>query len=522
MTPPGVSRLFADTLSDFERVRRFYPAGPPLAYTGAAPAYPESRRAAMAGLLRRQNSAWGMSAAAEQRLQEFAQRDSVAVLTGQQVGLFGGPLLTLYKAMTAVQLAERWRRQGIPAVPIFWMASQDHDQAEVDHAWVLDEDAQLVRLEADLAGPAGAAAGGLTLGAAAATALDTLARICGAPSAAMEAVRAAYRPGATLADAFAHALARWFAPWGLLIFDPMQAPEAATLWQPYYLAALERQGELAEALQRRASELKAAGYHAQVEQTAAAGMLFFHRNGQRRGLRRHGGGWLEGERGLEPGEARRFIEEHPESVSGAALLRPLLQDVAFPTAAQVTGPAETAYMAQSAVLYEAFGVAGPRPYPRASLTLLEPKARRLLQKYALTLPDLWREPASELVARQALPADLEQLLANARGHFEDDFAHLEQALAALDPTLRDAAQGAGQKIRHQWEQLQARAGRSLARRNGEVAQQARYLDHCLYPGRQLQERVLAAAYWMGRYPDLLTRLHASVDPAAPEHQIVEL
>lgn len=522
MRAPGLSRLYADALYDFDRVAPFYPAGPPYAYPPAAAAYPESRRTVMARVLRRQHERWGLSAAAGERLNEFALPGCVAVMTGQQVGLFGGPLLTIYKAMTAVLLAERWRRQGAAAVPIFWMASQDHDLAEVDHIWALDDDAQLVRLQAGEAMPAGAAVGGLELGGAVTKAIEDLTRCCGGSSAVLEELRGTYQPGVSLADAFGRTLARWFAPWGLLVFDPLQAPEAAEMWRPYYLAALERQGELAERLTRRTGELEAAGYHAQVEQTAAAAMLFLHRNGARRGLRRHKGAWLEGEAHIEEAEARRFLQEHPESVSASALLRPLLQDVAFPTAAQVTGPAETAYLAQSAVLYAAFELPPPRPYPRASVTLLEPKARRLLDKYGLSLEDIWRAPASELLARKALPAELEQGLAAARAHFEEDFAGLAQSLAALDPTLVDAAQGAAQKIRHQWEQLQARSGRSLTRRSAELTGQAHYLDHCLYPQRQLQERVLGAAYWAGRYADLLPRLHAEMAPASPEHQELAL
>jgi bacillithiol biosynthesis cysteine-adding enzyme BshC len=519
MTAPGLSRLYSDYLHDFERVRRFYPAGLPAAYTGAFGEYPASRRRMMAAVLRRQNADWGLSATGEERLREFAQPDCAAVVTGQQVGLFGGPLLTVYKAMTAVLLAEHWRRQGWPAVPIFWMASQDHDVAEVDHAWALDESAQMVRLQVNDGWASGAAAGDLRLGRSATAALEELERTCGAP---LETLRAAYREGASLADAFARVLARWFAPWGLLIYDPMRAPEAAAIWKPYYLAALEQQAGLADALGARAAELSAAGYHAQVEQTKAASMLFLHRDGRRQGLRHQGAAWLAGEERIEIGEARRFIEEHPEAVSAAALLRPLLQDVAFPTAAQVTGPAETAYLAQSAVLYAALEVSGPRPYPRASVTLLEPKARRLLQKYSLALEDVWREPASELLARQALPVELEAALTHARGRFEEDFAHIQQGLAALDSTLLDAAQGAGEKIRHQWEQLQARAGRSLARRSTEVSQQAQYLDNCLYPMRQLQERILSSGYWMARYPDLPARLHEQVNLHTTAHKAVGL
>ncbi|MGH9482846.1 MAG: bacillithiol biosynthesis cysteine-adding enzyme BshC [Terriglobales bacterium] len=526
---PGLSRLFGDFLYDYARASVFYPAGAPfdldhLARQAAAIRYPEAQRQAVTAMLERQNAGWApaggaIPAATRELLRRLAEPGAVAIVTGQQVGLFGGPLLGLYKAMSAVLLAERLRARGTNAVPIFWMATQDHDLAEVDQAWALDAASQPQRISSEIAAAANASVGPLRLDAGISGVLEAWERVLGA---AAPELRACYRPGATLSGAFGALFARWFAPWGLILFDPLQAPEAAPVWQPLFAAALERQPELARKLAERAAALEASGYHVQVEQTPAAAMLFLHRDGARWGLRRQQDRLLLGDEPMDEAEAREWIAARPEAVSPAALLRPLAQDLLFPTLAQITGPAETAYLAQSAVLYAALGVRQPVAYPRVSATLVDAKARRVLEKYGLELDQIWREPAAELLARQALPPGVEARLTGMRAQFDGEYDRLARELETLDPTLVDAARGAVQKIRHQLEQLETRVGRSFARRSQELSAQAQHLEGSLHPGRQLQERVLAAASFATRVPDLAGRLHEALEVEVADHQIVEV
>lgn len=517
---PGIRRLYADYLYDFGRVAGFYPAGPPqlerLAASASEIRYPAAAREAMAAVLARQNAASGAAAAAN--LQRFAQSDAAAILTGQQVGLFGGPLLVAAKAMTAVLLANRLRQRGINAVPVFWLATQDHDLAEVNQAWALDAESTPRSFSLHLA-DTGGPVGPLRLGDAVTQLLAELERCCQRE---LPALRDAYRPGATLGGAFGELLRKWFEPWGLLTFDPLAAPEIAALWAPRYQEVFNRQPELAALLAERNAALEHAGYHAQVEQTASAAMLFLHQEGARRGLRRQNDRWLVGEAAAGAEEIRGWLAQRPLEVSPAALLRPLLQDIAFPTLAQVTGPAETAYLAQSAVLYRALGVRQPVAWPRASFTLLDPKAQRLLARYQVTLEELFAQPAADLLARRALPEDVAAKAAALRENFEREYAALEAGLQRLDPTLADAGNGAAQKIRHQLEQLEARVARSFARRSTEIESQARHLEGSLFPRRTLQERLLAAAPWFAQYPELPAQLHAALDPALPDHQILAL
>lgn len=535
---PGLSHLYADYLYDYDRVARFYGSGRPfdleaLATAAARVHYPGARRKAMAELLERQNRGWApggeLAEATAARLREFAAEGTVAIVTGQQVGLLGGPLLGLHKAMAAVLVSEQLRERGVPAVPVFWMATQDHDLAEIDHAWVLDGGHEPQRLQAQIARNGDGPVGPLRLSAAIEGLEEELARCTGADDNELADVRASYRAGATLAEAFAGLLARWLAPWGLIVFDPLEAPAAAAMWAPVYREVLERQPELAQRLGARAQELTQAGYHVQVEQTAAASMLFFHHDEGRLGVRRRLDAraaatepLLLGEHPLSMAEAQRWIEQHPERVSPSALLRPYLQNLILPTAAQVAGPAETAYLAQTAVLYPALGSQPPITIPRATATLLDPKSRRLLRKHGLHLEQIWTEPIDELLARRALPAGVDRQVGNMRAGFDQQFQALSSDLKVLDPTLIDATTAARQKIHHQLEQLEARVARSLARRSSEAGTQARHLAGHLFPRRTLQERLLSAVGWTLRYPDLLGLLHQQLDPLTPDHQVIEL
>lgn len=526
---PGLSRLYADYLYDFPKLAAFYRSGWPyraggLEEAAAGVRYPEDRRRLMAGVLRRQNRAFGGGDAVEGMLDLFAQPGTVAVVTGQQVGLFGGPLLGVHKAMTAVRLAEELRQQGIPAVALFWLASQDHDLAEINHAWVQDQ-ASMPRLVETATAPiqSGAPVGPVLMGPEIEEALRQFAEATGATPEQMQELRAAYQPGVSLADAFAGLMNRWFAPWGLLLFDPMQAPEAGEITGPVYEQVLARQEDLASALCVRGKELESAGYHVQVHQGVGSTMLFLHHRGPREGLRRVEGKYLCGDDPMADTEVVRLLRDHPHWVSPSALLRPLVQDTLFPTVAQVTGPAETAYLAQSAVLYDQLNVRQPLTWPRCSVTLLDPRSRRLLDKYDLSLEELWSGPVDELLAHRVLPAELEQRVGQIRNELERDFAELLRSIEALDPTLVDATQTTEAKIKHQLEQLQGRVARSFTRRRDDLRRHACHLAGTLYPQRTLQERLLnAAAFRMRHSAAMLSELHDRLSPRCPDHQVLAI
>ncbi len=532
---PGVSRLYADYLYAFDRVARFYAVAEspfaPAAFAAAASrvAYATAVRSRMAEVLERQNRGWGASAATEALLAQFRRPETVAVVAGQQVGLLGGPVLTVYKAMTAVLAAERMRSEGIAAVPVFWMATQDHDLAEVNHAWVLGSNGEPQRIE--WAAPDAATAapvGRIGLGPAIAGVLEAFAQAAGAAPEAMAPLQAAYRPGETLGSAFARLLAAWFAPWGLILLDPLD-PTLAPLSAPLLAEVVARPDALSAALRQRSEELTAAGYHAQVHDSGAA-LLFLETAGQRQPLRFTEGAAHAGQQRFSPAELAALLRAQPERFSPGALLRPLVQDLLLPTAVQVTGPAETAYLAQSSALYAALGRYQPLRLPRLSATLVDARARRLLERFQLTVLDIWRlDPQGDgeaalaaWLARRALPGDLAAGLAAQRENAAQGLAGLAAQVGEVDPTLVDFVRTVGDKVRHQFDQIEAKLARSLARRQEDLGRQARHLAGLLYPGRHLQERrwnSAAAALRLG--PAWPALLHDQLQAACPDHQLLD-
>ncbi len=559
---PGTSRLYADFLYDSERLAGFFPAGP-----RSIPAllqrvealdldrrFPLELRRRVAGLLAATFAGFDPGPAAAENLDRLTRPGTVVVVAGQQTGLFGGPLLTLYKALTAIRLARELSDAGRPAVPVFWLASQDHDLDEINQAWLLDRDSELCCVEAGVEpAAAGQPVGEIGFGqgieaalaewseraapavvpamsdsqdspvpAAAAAARAAAA----APADAAARLRAAYHPGATFASSFARLMAEWFAPWGLLLLDPL-IRGWEELARPLYLAAFDRAAELRQALARRDRELEARGYHLQVTQAESASLLFLQDGAARRLLRRlpdsgEARRWLFGDEPLAAAELRRRLEERPERVSPAALLRPLLQDSLLPVVCQISGPAETAYLAQSSALSALLGVPAPQPWPRASLTFTDARARRLLSRHRLRLEDLFQSPAADLLARASLDPGLEAALSGLQSNLQSGLEALLQRLENYDPTLLDAARTAAAKIRHQSDQLAARIARSMARRNEELRRHAAHLSNLLFPHRQLQERVLNSAAILARNPEFLERVYAALAPSSPDHLLLPL
>lgn len=530
---PGASRIFTDYLYAWDRVQGWYGAGlapygaASLAAAARAVEYPVERRRAVADAMARAHDELPASPARDAMLARFRQPETVAIVAGQQIGLFGGPLLTIYKALTAIRLAGQLTGAGVSAVPVFWLASQDHDLAEINHAWVLDRDSRPRRVAIGSAGPTGREpVGQVRLGAPAGAALEAWAAATGLDAAEL---RECYRPESTFVTAFRALLARWFEPWGLLFLDPLE-PALAPLAATPLRAAVERAPQLAAALLERSRQLVAAGYHAQVEVEDGAALLFGERDGARIAARRDGAAWRWGEEKLTVAELLRRLEREPQRFSPAALLRPLVQDELLPTAAQVCGPAEIAYLAQSAVLYRELGRRQPLVYPRVSATLLDARARRSLDKYGLTLPEIWSQPPSPdpaaslaaKLARQTLPPGLEQALANMRDGWEGEFQALSGQIAALDPTLVDFVATAGGKMRHQLEQIENRLGRALARRRDDWNRHAQHLVGSLFPERHLQERLVNSAEWVARTPSLLRHLCDNIAPQCPDHQVIDV
>ena len=435
------------------------------------------------------------------------------VVTGQQVGLFGGPLYTPLKAATAIARARQSSAAGHPHVPVFWLASEDHDFAEINHvAWPGHR--ELAELAYDAAPPLPIPAGRVLLDDSITALAQRAAEILG-PSDATDALLAAYTPGRSFAQAFAHFYARLFAGQGLLVIDAADR-QFHRLGAPVLRAAIERADEFHNALIERGQALLAAGYHQQVAVAPQSSLLFLidPASGARIALKRiapsaaePAGLWQAaapaGLLRLSTPDLLGVLDSEPERISPAALLRPVFQDFLFATSAQVGGPAEIAYLAQSSVLFERILGCQTPPIARFSATLVEPQTADLLRRHELAIESLFAEEnpgalALRLAAR-SMPPETKRTLAAAGNAMDAELTSLVEWLQSQDKGLGQSAETAAGKIRYQMGRLRTLAANFQLQREATLARHANAIFHALYPGGVLQERVHGAAYYFARY-----------------------
>jgi bacillithiol biosynthesis cysteine-adding enzyme BshC len=456
----------------------------------------------------------------------------MAIVTGQQVGLFGGPMFAIYKALTAVKLAEEATAAGLSAVPVFWLATSDHDLAEVNHVAMPGPDGLLRTLSTSSHGMPGAPVSDVVLSEEILPVVDEAASLLG-DSEAAQFLRESYRAGETLGTAYARMYARLFAGWGVILLDASDA-ELHRVAEPIYRTAIERSEELDAALLARGQALEDAGYHQQVKVTPSSVLLFAMKAGARVAIHRREGpnrtaefaiGSESGAEKLSSPELLDRIAATPENFSPNVLLRPVVQDFLLPTLAYTGGAAEAAYFAQVGAVYEKILGRVTPIVPRFSATLVEPKVQRWLRQYDITVPDTFHGPEAlrQTLASRTLPVGLQAAFERANQAVEESFSSLREALAKLDPTLVEASQTGASKVHYQLDRLRERAMAAELRRSEVVSRHAESLSHALYPGNALQERGVAGIYFVARHgTELLRGLHDTMRTDCHDHQILEL
>jgi bacillithiol biosynthesis cysteine-adding enzyme BshC len=531
---PHATRLFLDLLAYTPEVQKFYPHSPDihqwLKQEASRISYDDSRRECVSQILERQNKSWGASDKTLANLQRL-RKGAAAVVTGQQVGLFGGPAFALYKALSAVKLANEATAAGVDAVPVFWLATYDHDLAEVNHVSIPGAEGKLETFSTTSHDVPGAPVNAVRFGNEITAVVEQAAALLG-DTEASQVLRDSYRPGETMGSAFARLYARIFAEWGVIVMDPFD-PEFARVAEPIYRAAIQNSAELAARLLERGKALDHAGYHQQVKVTESSVLLFTTRQGARMPLSRRVvdgspeyvvDGVAAGEK-LAESALLDEIGEHPERFSANVLLRPIVEDYLLPTLAYTGGAAEAAYFAQAGVVYETLLGRVTPILPRFSATMVEPKSQRLLEKHELTITDVFAGPEAlrQQVASKQLPRDLQAAFEGVKNSFVKNFSAVKSQLEKLDKTLVDAAETCHSKMQHQLEKLYAQAARAEAQKGELVSRHAENLSQSLYPNKGLQERTIGGIYFLARYGlDLLPQLYEAIHPDCPDHQVLEL
>ena len=447
-------------------------------------------------------------------------------MTGQQVGLFGGPLLTLLKAATAVARAgEATRRTGVEHVPVFWLATEDHDLAEVDRV-ALPGKTTLETLTLGLAND-GAAVGGLALGEGVRAVLEQLNELLGYGPV-CDVLGECYVPGETLGGAFARWMTKVFAGHGVIVMDAA-GREFHRLGAGALRAAIERARELEDALLARTRELETAGYHAQVLVKAGGSLLFLvGEGGRREALRRVGeDGWKAGARSYATSELLEILDREPERLSPNALLRPVFQDTILPTAAYIGGPAEVAYFAQSAVLYERMMGRVTAVLPRLSVTLIEPTIAAVMAKDEVSLKDVFEaktvETLTQRLGARSMPIEGKRRLAAVGNAMNTELTALTEYLTAMDESLGRSATVSASKMRYQMNRLRRMAATFEVQKEASLGKHAGAMMLHLFPDGQPQERVVAGVWFLAQGGmELVDRLVEEAGEMCLGHGVVKM
>jgi bacillithiol biosynthesis cysteine-adding enzyme BshC len=514
---PNSSRLFLDYAEQREPLLPFFPSTP---YSNGWMLHQspisESGRAALAGILEAQNQEFGAGEKVFANISAL-RRGANAVVTGQQVTLLGGPLYTLFKAATAVRKAHDATAAGHPHVPIFWLATEDHDLDEADHV-TFPSRHELHRLKLGTASRPGAPVGGLELGGEIKRVLDEAAGLL-EPGPILDALQEFYRPDATFAGAFARLLSRVFAEHGLIVIDAASR-ECHALGAEVLGRAITSVGDLHAGLVERDQLLAERGYHSQVLVSPQSSLLFLMdaETGARLPLkRRDSGEWSAGKKSYSEGELLGILESEPERLSPNALLRPVFQDAILPTSAYIGGPAEIAYFAQSQALYERVLGRTTPVLPRLSATLIEPAVAEVLAKHELSLTDVISTRPEELAVRlgaRTMPVENKRKLAAAGNALDAELGELTAYMKSLDEGLGRSADVAASKMRYQMNRLRRLSANYQLQREASLRRHADALALALFPDGHLQERLMGAAWFLSRYGEGLTSL--LVEHAAQE------
>jgi bacillithiol biosynthesis cysteine-adding enzyme BshC len=490
-------------LDEFQQVKDFYTHESSLenaARLAPALGFPQSRRAAVAAVLREQNRLLGADDAAFKNIERL-ETGAAAIVTGQQVGLFGGPAYSFYKALSAIESARLLTKSGLDAVPVFWMATEDHDLDEVRQTTFFN-DGKLVKFELSPSAGIPVPVGPRRLGPQISEYVRAATVMLGGPAGGVLAaiLRASYTPEETYASAFGKLFAGLFSAHGLIVLDPLDA-RLHRIAEPIYRQAAEDRGALNEALLARNKELERAGFAAQVKVTGRSTALFYLGNGGREAIHCTGTQFQADSQSWSAQELSNAISQSPESYSPNALLRPVVQDYLLPTVAYVGGPSEIAYFAQSDVFYKKLLHRQPVFLSRAGFTLVDSKAQRLLHQYDMTVEDVWAGSQTVHLKLGAanIPAKLSARLQKDAEKIHKLLEGWREPIAAIDPSLKFTIEKTQRKISYQTEKLRQKTGWARDKKSSVLAGHAEFLNNLLYPNKTLQSRQLCLLPLLARW-----------------------
>jgi bacillithiol biosynthesis cysteine-adding enzyme BshC len=531
---PKTSQLYLDFLYDFPKVAQFY-AGDcqkDSSYTKTLSeidqrSYPREK---IASILRKQNAEYGCGQQTLKNIDLFTKGDSYLVLTGQQVGIFGGPLYTFYKAICAVKVA-KWLSQKFKKnfIPIFGLASDDHDLPEVNFIQVIDLNNQLKKIEYLLQEDDwGKSMSRITLSESIQDTLDSLDSATFSTefkSEVLDKLKECYQKDQKITFAFGKWMTHLLKDQGLVFFD-FSDREFKRLARPIFKREIEEAGKSTELVHKTNEELESLGYHLQARKTADFLNLFLHDHRRERIKFKEGDLILDKiERKLSKEELREILDKEPERVSPNVLFKPVVQSYIFPICVYVAGPGEVAYYAQIKRMFEHFDVAMPIVYPRASLTLIEGRIRTVMEKYSISFQQLSTDAEMVInhVMKRNFPNELETKFSKTKEEIKKQMNILTRDLGTFEPSLNKTLKLSFGKIDYELKELEKKIFQAYKKSNSILITQIHKAQANLFPGGRLQERQLTILPYLTKYGfRFIDFLCDNIDIRNKDHQLLDV
>jgi bacillithiol biosynthesis cysteine-adding enzyme BshC len=532
----GVTALYRDYVGDFQKVRQYFTTDfrsfQELGLKATERVNGHTRRDVLTAVLRDQNRTYDSGDRTFRNIDLLAEESTYAVVTGQQVGVAGGPLYTLYKTITAIRLAARLTEvhPGKHFVPVFWLEGEDHDLKEMSSVGVMNTENQPVQVTYLPKGkdpeknvfPVGE----ITIDENFETFLGELSRTL-PPSEfkkpMLETLRGAYAPGRTFNQGFASWMNSLFPDAGL-VFISSNDRRLKQLVSGIFRKEIEEFPAVSQLIIQRSAELED-GYHAQIK-TKAMNLFLYHKGGRYFIEPREHDFSLRGTRHyLTRDELLRIASETPELLSPNVALRPICQDTILPTAAYVAGPSEVAYFAQLEPVYRYFNIQMPVIFPRMSTTLLEERILRTIEKYELTVRDMFSPQArvQKKVLDMVSEVNIEEMFTEAGQRIGDNLNELKFGLQYIDQTLLGALETTRSKTEANLAHLKEKTLEAQGRKHDAAFRQLQKASSTIFPNGNFQEREFSVLQFMNKYgPEFVNRVSAALELEEYTHQIIKL
>jgi len=527
-------KLFVDYLYDFEKISPFFKWHPlndwSVCIEERLANY--SLRPEIVEVLYHQNQKWNASDKTLSYVDKLKAPNAVAVVTGQQAGIFGGPLYTIYKILSVIKLVEYLQKKYDKwfFVPIFWMEVGDNDYKEINHFYFFTFNNELERLSlSDLPNDYRSIA--LRKIPSEITELHKRFSEISLPSEfrdqIVENLKRIYTEGKSFALAFAELLHYLFGNYGLVVMDPTEK-RVANLAKPLYYKVLQKSGEINNVFERNNDSLIDKGYHLQIALEPGQSLLFIENEDKARSKI-----ILDGEMCIIQNPQKKsqisenslfdLISQSPDKFTPNVVLRPVLQDFLLPTVAYIGGPAEISYAAQLKQIYQLLEVVEPIFYPRTRITVVENKIQKIINKYELDIRKILilREMLVDEFISSHTDQEVHSAFKMAEQHIKKAMDELKSVLHQIDNTL-DSSIGKTEKSMIDFlGKLKYRADQSYKRKLETEINQINKVILNLFPKGEYQERIVNSFYFKIKYgPEFIDKIYHTMDILNWDHQLI--